>query len=154
MSTHKAIFLDRDNTLIEDPGYINHPDQVRLLDGVPEALLGFSRLNYKLILVTNQSGVARGILTEATLKEIHQRLQRLLGENGVSLDRIYYCPYHLEGAIEKYRKASEDRKPNPGMLLKAARDINIDLIRSWRWGEQRFLIPAAWQGCSQSQVGI
>ncbi|MHC4594485.1 MAG: HAD-IIIA family hydrolase, partial [Planctomycetota bacterium] len=83
----KAIFLDRDDTLIEDPGYINHPDQVKLLDGVAEALIELKALEYKLIIVTNQSAVARGIVTEKVLGEIHNRLKQLLTEKGVFLDR-------------------------------------------------------------------
>ena len=125
---NKAIFLDRDDTLIEDPGYISGPEQVKLLDGVPEALIEFGAMGYKLIVVSNQSGVARGIVTEKALDEIHDRLKRLLAEKGAHLDGIYYCPYHPEGLVRKYRKESEDRKPNPGMLLTAADQMDIDLI--------------------------
>ena len=128
---NKAIFLDRDDTLIEDPGYINDPDQVKLLDGVAEALIELKRLGYKLIVVSNQSAVARGIVTEKVLGEIHNRLKQLLAEKGAFLDRIYYCPYHPDGAIPKYRKESDWRKPNPGMLLAAADEMNIDLSQSW-----------------------
>ncbi|MHC4623745.1 MAG: D-glycero-alpha-D-manno-heptose-1,7-bisphosphate 7-phosphatase [Planctomycetota bacterium] len=130
----KAIFLDRDDTLIEDLGYINHPDQVKLLEGVPEALSEFRNLGYKLIVVSNQSGVARGIVTEKVLAQIHDRLKQLLAEKGASLDKIYYCPYHPDGVIARYRKDSDWRKPNPGMLLAAAKEINIDLSRSWLIG--------------------
>ena len=132
---NKAIFLDRDNTIIEDPGYINNPDQVKLLDGAPEALSSLKALGYKLVVVSNQSGVARGIVTEEVLGQIHKRLEQLLAEKGVSLDRIYYCPYHIEGVIPKYRKDSDWRKPNPGMLLAASRDMDIDLKESWMVGD-------------------
>ena len=81
--SNKAIFLDRDNTLIEDAGYISNPDQVKLLDGVAEALIEFGAMGYKLIVVSNQSGVARGIVTEKVLGEIHNRLKQLLAEKGV-----------------------------------------------------------------------
>jgi len=127
----KAVFLDRDNTLIEDPGYIKDADQVKLLDGVPEALVELKALGYKLVVVSNQSAVARGIVTEETLDEIHDRLQELLAEKGATLDRIYYCPYHPDGVIAKYRKESDWRKPNPGMLLAAAEQMEIDLGQSW-----------------------
>jgi len=159
----KAIFLDRDETLIEDPGYINHPDQVKLLDGVAEALIELKALGYKLIIATNQSGVARGIVTEKTLGEIHNRLKQLLAEKGVFLDRIYYCPYHPEGAITKYRRESDCRKPKPGMLLKAADEMDIDLGRSWCIGNNNNDIEAGLRaGCKtilidtsshQKQVG-
>ncbi len=127
----KAIFLDRDGTLIEDPGYISNPDQVKLLDGVAEALAEFKALGYKLIVTSNQSGVARGIVTEKTLEETHNRLKQILAEKGGYLDKIYYCPYHPDGVIPKYRKESDWRKPNPGMLLAAADEMDIDLSRSW-----------------------
>ena len=130
----KAIFLDRDDTLIEDPGYINDPDQVKLIDGAPEALNEFRKMGYKLIVVSNQSGVARGIFTEKVLGQIHDRLNQLLAENSTRLDKIYYCPYHPEGVVAKYCKESDDRKPNPGMLLKAADEMDIDLSKSWMIG--------------------
>jgi len=127
----KAIFMDRDDTLIEDPGYINDPEQVKLLDGVPEALIQLKNLGYKLIIVTNQSAVAHGIVTEKVLGDIHDRLKHLLAEKNAFLDQIYYCPYHPEGVVPKYRKESNSRKPGPGMLLQAADEMDIDLSRSW-----------------------
>jgi len=128
---NKAIFLDRDDTLIEDPGYINHPDQVKLLDGVAEALIELKAMGYKLIVVSNQSGVARGIVTEEVLGDIHNRLKQLLAEKGAHLDQIYYCPYHPDGVVAKYRKENDWRKPNPGMLLAAADEMDIDFSQSW-----------------------
>ena len=131
---NKAIFLDRDDTLIEDPGYINHPDQVKLRDGVAKALIELKHMGYKLIVVSNQSAVARGIVSEQVLGQIHNRLKQLLAEKGAHLDRIYYCPYHPDGVIAKYRKESDWRKPNPGMLLAAADEMDIDLGQSWMIG--------------------
>jgi D,D-heptose 1,7-bisphosphate phosphatase len=131
---NKAIFLDRDDTLVEDPGYINNPDQVKLLEGVPEVLSELKAMGYKLVVVSNQSAVARGIVTEEVLGQIHKRLEQLLAERDVSLDRIYYCPYHPEGVIPKYRRESDHRKPNPGMLLDAGKDMDIDLTESWMVG--------------------
>ena len=128
---NKAIFLDRDDTLIEDLGYINHPDQVKLLDGAPEALAELKALGYKLVVVSNQSAVARGIVSEQVLGKIHDRLKQLLAEKGGFLDRIYFCPYHPDGVIAKYRKESNWRKPNPGMLLAAADEMTLDLSQSW-----------------------
>lgn len=129
--SNKAIFLDRDGTLIEDPGYINHPDQVKLLDGVAEALRELKDMGYKLVVASNQSGVARGIVTEEVLGEIHNRLKQLLAEKDAFLDQIYYCPYHPDGVIPKYRKESDWKKPKPGMLLAASEQMDIDLIQSW-----------------------
>ncbi len=149
----KAIFFDRDGTLVEDPGFINHPDQVKLLDGVAEALNEFTAMGYKLIVVSNQSGVARGIVTEKVLDEIHNRLKQLLAEDGVRLDGIYYCPYHPDGAVPKYRKESDWRKPSPGMLLAAADEMDIDLGRSWTIGDSGRDIKAGLQaGCKTIRI--
>lgn len=133
--THKAVFLDRDDTLISDPGYINHPSQVKLLTGVGQSLTLLKKMGYLLVVVTNQSGVARGILTEAELEQIHHHLKKLLADEGVYLDAIYHCPYHPEGTVKKYAKESELRKPQPGMLLKAAKELDIDLSQSWMIGD-------------------
>lgn len=132
----KAIFLDRDNTLIRDPGYINHPSQVELLAYAAPALVELKKLGYKLVVVSNQSAVARGIVSEETLAQIHERLKTLLAKENAYLDGIYYCPYHPQGVIQKYRKESDCRKPNPGMLLKAAEDMDIELDDSWMIGDK------------------
>ena len=132
---NKAVFIDRDDTLIEDPGYINDPDQVKLLDGVPEALIELKQMGYKLIVVSNQSAVARGIITEQTLAKIHERLEQLLARHGATLDKIYYCPDHPDGAVARYRRESNWRKPEPGMLLAAAEEFDIDLTDSWLVGD-------------------
>jgi D-glycero-D-manno-heptose 1,7-bisphosphate phosphatase len=144
----KAIFLDRDKTLIHDPGYINHPDQVKLLDGVAEALIELKALGFKLIVVTNQSGVARGIITEELLEKIHDRMKELLAEQNAFLDRIYYCPYHPDGVVPEYSKESEYRKPAPGMFEKAAAEMDLDLSESWCIGDSRRDVEAGRQaGC-------
>ena len=146
---NKAIFLDRDDTLIKDPGYINHPDQLKLLDGVPEALAELKALGYKLVVVSNQSAVSRGIVSEQVLVQIHDRLKQLLAEKGGCLDRIYYCPYHPDGVIAKYRKESDWRKPNPGMLLTAADEMELDLSQSWVIGNSDSDIEAGLRaGCT------
>jgi D,D-heptose 1,7-bisphosphate phosphatase len=146
--SNKAIFLDRDDTLIEDPGYISHPDQVKLLDGVDKSLTEFRAMGYKLVVVSNQSGVARGIVSEKALGEINSRLKQLLAEKGAPLDRIYYCPYHPDGVIEKYSKESDRRKPNPGMLLAAADEMDIDLGQSWMVGNSNRDVEAGLKaGC-------
>ena len=153
--SNKAIFLDRDETLIEDPGYINHPDQVKLLDGVADALIELKALGYKLIVATNQSAVARGIVTEEVLGEIHNRLKQLLAEKGAFLDQIYYCPYHPDGVVPKYRKESDWRKPNPGMLLTAADEMDIDLSQSWCIGNSSRDIEAGQQaGCKTILIDL
>lgn len=145
---NKAIFMDRDDTLIEDPGYINHPNQVRLLPGAAGALIQLKKMGYLLVVASNQSGVARGIVSEEVLDQIHHRLTKLLADEGAALDAIYYCPYHPDGVIPKYRMDSDLRKPNPGMLLKAAEELNIDLSRSWMIGDSyRDVAAGAKVGC-------
>jgi D-glycero-D-manno-heptose 1,7-bisphosphate phosphatase len=133
--SEKAIFLDRDGTLIEDPGYLNNVEMVKPLPGAAEALMHLKKLGYKLVVVSNQSGVARGIIKEEVLAQITDRMRQLFGNAGAYIDRVYYCPYHPEGVIDRYRKESDDRKPMPGMLLRAARDMDIDLAMSWSIGD-------------------
>ncbi len=133
---HAAVFFDRDGTLIEDPGYLNHPDQVKLLDGVAEALKELRLLGCKTVVASNQSAVARGIVSEEMLGRIHERLKEALALKGASLDGIYYCPYHPEGVIPEYSKDSDWRKPKPGMLLAAADEMDIDLTKSWMVGDK------------------
>lgn len=133
-----AVFLDRDNTLIEDPGFISDPAQVRLLPGAADAVRSLRDAGYRIVVTTNQSGVARGHVDEATLGRIHDRLKELLAKEGAPLDAIYYCPYLPgdEAVVKAYRKDSDLRKPKPGMLLKAAREMNLDLSRSWAIGDE------------------
>lgn len=135
--TPQAIFWDRDNTLIEDPGYIDHPDQVKLLPGAADALKRVRQAGLENVVVTNQSGIARGKLDEPTLAKIHDRLGKLLDEQGAQLDAIYYCPYldGKEAVVKAYRKDSDLRKPKPGMFIKAAMERKLDLPASWSIGD-------------------
>lgn len=132
-----AVFLDRDGTIIEDIGYIGDPDAVRLIPDAAEAIRRISQAGYLVVIVSNQSGVARGLFDEAALSGVHARVEALLRAEGAGLDGAYYCPYldSRETKVEAYRRDSELRKPNPGMLRQAARDLNIDLSRSWMIGD-------------------
>jgi len=130
----KAIFLDRDDTIIEDSGYISRAEQVKLIPAAAAALVELRKMGYKLIVVTNQSGLARGFFTEQTLTQVHEKLKLLLSEQNAYLDRIYYCPYLADGVVAKYRKDSDWRKPKPGMLLAASKEMKIDLKNSWMIG--------------------
>lgn len=134
----RAVFFDRDNTLIEDPGFIDHPDQVKLLPGVVETLRRVRACGHKIVIVSNQSGIARGLFTEEQLARVHDRFRDLLVEQGVTVDAIYYCPYldGEEAVVEKYRRDSNLRKPQPGMLLEAARKLDLDLAQSWLIGDR------------------
>ncbi len=145
-----AVFLDRDGTIIEDTGYVGDPEQVRLLPGAAEAIRRLTKLVDVVVLASNQSGVARGLFDEEDLARVHERVEELLRQHGVRLDGAYYCPY-LDGpkaTVDAYRRASELRKPKPGMLLQAARDMNIDLSRSWMIGDSQADVEAGWRaGC-------
>ncbi len=134
--THKAVFLDRDDTLItSDSGPINSPDQIELLPSVGQSLAMLKKMGYRLVVVTNQPGVAGGLITEEALEKVHHHLTKMLADEQVYLDAIYYCPYHPEGTVEGYTRQSDLRKPQPGMLLKAAEDLDIDLSQSWMIGD-------------------
>jgi heptosyltransferase-2 len=124
-----TIFLDRDGTLNPDPGYIRSPDQYELLPGVPAALAKLKQAGARLVVVTNQSGVARGLLSLADLDAIHRKLKHLLQDAGAPLDAIYFCPHHPE-------ERCHCRKPNTGMIDQAVRDDAIDLARSYVVGDE------------------
>ncbi|MCH9023224.1 MAG: HAD-IIIA family hydrolase, partial [Planctomycetes bacterium] len=133
--TKRAVFLDRDGTLIEHYEVLTDPNQLQLIPAVPTALKLLRDRGFLLVMVTNQSAVAKGLLKEKKLLEIHDTLRSMLAASGVYLDAIYYCPYHPKAKIEKYRKDSPLRKPNPGMVLQAADDLDIDLAQSWVVGD-------------------
>ena len=152
--SNTAVFFDRDGTLIHDPGYLNHPDQVQVMDGVAEAVKEFQVLGYKTVVASNQSGVARGVVSVETLERIHDRLRELLAAKGATLDAIYYCPYHPEGTVPEYRKDSDWRKPRPGMLLAAAQEMDLDLSRSWMIGDSDRDVQAGRSaGCKTILIG-
>lgn len=127
-----AIFLDRDNTLIYADGDVADPSQVRLLQGVPSAIASLRGLGYKIIVVTNQDGIANGRYTEQAADAVHMKINEQIGNiSGTSIDRFYYCPFHPDAILERYRKDHPWRKPNPGMIAQAAKDLDIDLTASW-----------------------
>jgi D,D-heptose 1,7-bisphosphate phosphatase len=132
----KAIFLDKDGTLVENLPYNADPTRMRLMPGVCYGLRALSDAGYALVVVSNQSGVARGYFSEAALVEIARQLDNLLEEQiGVRLAEFYYCPHHPEGVVSRYILACNCRKPAPGMLLQAASDLGIDLSQSWMIGD-------------------
>ncbi|HRX85029.1 MAG TPA: HAD-IIIA family hydrolase [Phycisphaerae bacterium] len=146
----RAVFLDRDNTIIADPGYLNDPDAVQLLPGVADALRRLNEAKYCVVVVTNQSGVARGRITEQQLADVHTRMREMLLEQGARLDAVYYCPYlaGVEATVPRYRKQSPLRKPEPGMLLRAADELQLGLPASWMVGDSaRDIIAGRRAGC-------
>lgn len=132
---NKAVFLDRDGTLIANRHYGSDPDDIELLDGVAEGLLKLRGAGYKLLLVSNQSGVARGYFDEGAVARMHDRLQRMLDRHGAALDGLEYCPHHPEGVLPPYAVECSCRKPAPGMLRRAARKHGVNLSASWMIGD-------------------
>jgi histidinol-phosphate phosphatase family protein len=130
-----AIFLDKDGTLIEDVPYNVDPAQIRLYPDVPEALRRFRDAGYRLIVISNQAGVARGYFEENALEGVRETLYRLLATEGVAVDGFYYCPHHPQGTVPVYSVACDCRKPRPGMIVRAAREHGIDLSGSWMIGD-------------------
>ncbi len=132
---NKAVFLDRDGTLIANRHYGSDPDQIELLDGVVEGLVALRGAGYKLLLVSNQSGVARGYFDEGAVARMHDRLQRMLNRHGAALDGLEYCPHHPDGIAYPYAVECSCRKPAPGMLRRAARKHGVNLSASWMVGD-------------------
>lgn len=131
-----AIFLDRDGTLIREVGHLSRPEQVEILPGVGEALRGLRDLGFKLVVVTNQSAVARGYLSERELAVIHALLRERLAAERVVLDAIYYCPHHPTEGLGDYRVACNCRKPNPGMVHQAVEELDLNAAASYLIGDQ------------------
>jgi heptosyltransferase-2 len=123
-------FLDRDGTIIEDVGYLGDPGGIRFIPGAVEALRALQRAGFRLVLLTNQAGVARGLLSEADVRRVNERLAVLLGDAGVHLAGVYYCPHHPEHGPPEYRRDCDCRKPKPGMVHRAIRELGLDPSRS------------------------
>jgi D-glycero-D-manno-heptose 1,7-bisphosphate phosphatase len=134
-NTYRALFLDRDGTLVYPGHYPSRPEDLRLYEGIGPELQMLQKAGFKLVVVTNQAGIARGYFTESDLCRMHEYLAEVLAQFAVHLDGIYYCPHHPEGVVSELAIRCACRKPQPGMLLQAARDLSIDLQRSWLVGD-------------------
>lgn len=135
MGALKAVFLDRDGVIIKDTGFVKTPKQVRLLPKAAQAINRLHELGYLVIVISNQSGVARGFFSEITLSQINDEIKNRLAKQGAFLDDIYYCPHHPEAAINEYRSDCSCRKPKPGMILKAGEEHAVDLSMSYMIGD-------------------
>ena len=136
MDKYPAIFLDRDGTINEEMGYINHIDRFKIFPFVAESIKIFSNNGFKTFVVTNQSGLARGYFTEELLEDVHKKLIDYLLENGTKLDGVYFCPHHPTEGIGKYRKNCNCRKPKTGLIEKAVKEHDIDLKNSFMIGDR------------------
>jgi D-glycero-D-manno-heptose 1,7-bisphosphate phosphatase len=131
----KAVFLDKDGTLVEDVPYNINPDRIHLMEGALEGLSLLQKEGYRLIVVTNQSGIARGYFQEQDLEQVEMRLKQLLQPAGIHLDGFYHCPHHPDGSVERYAVNCICRKPWPGMLNKATLELGLDMTVSWLVGD-------------------
>ncbi|MDC9590766.1 D-glycero-beta-D-manno-heptose 1,7-bisphosphate 7-phosphatase [Xenorhabdus sp. XENO-10] len=131
-----AVFLDRDGTINIDHGYVHEIDNFQFIDGAIEAMLELKKMGYALVLVTNQSGIARKIFTEDQFMQLTEWMDWSLADRGVDLDGIYYCPHHPEAEDEEHKKSCNCRKPQPGMLLDAQQELHIDMSSSYMVGDK------------------
>jgi len=134
--TNHAIFLDRDGTLNEEDGHVTAPEHFRLYSFAAEAVRLINRSGRKVIVLTNQSGIARDYFTEATLLEIHELMEESLRLQGARIDAIYYCAHHPDYGSPPYRLDCDCRKPKPGLVERAARDFSLDLSRCYVIGDR------------------
>ena len=131
-----AIFMDRDGTVTKEVGYITRVEQLELIPGAADAIRRINGSSFKAVMATNQAGAARGYFPESMIEEVHERLKEMLSGERAFLDGIYFCPHHIDGQVDHLRLRCSCRKPEPGLLLQAAKDLNLDLSRSYMVGDK------------------
>ncbi len=139
----RALFLDRDGVVNEEVGYLHRADGVRFVDGIFSLCRTAAGLGYRLIVVTNQAGIARGYYSEADFEALMEFIRGELFAEGVELDAVYYCPFHPEHGVGKYKREHEDRKPGTGMLWRGAREFGLELSESVLVGDRCSDVGAA-----------
>lgn len=139
----KAVFFDRDGVLNVDVAYLYKIEDLRWIDGAREAVAYLTQQGYKIFIVTNQSGIARGYYTVEQMERLHSYMQQELAAYGGRIDRIYYCPHHPEGSVAQYSCSCSCRKPKPGMLLQAFAEYDIDKEQSFLIGDGKRDVEAA-----------
>lgn len=135
MKKNRVVFLDRDGTICEEVGYLSSVEQMRLIPRSAEAVRLLNQKGYKVVVITNQAGVARGFFPESVLETLHAEMVRQLWEKGAHLDGIYYCPHHPSDGFPPYRQECNCRKPATGLLERAAADLNLDLLSGYMIGD-------------------
>lgn len=138
-----AAFLDRDGVINVDHGYTHRPEDLAFVEGAPAGIRRLNEAGYLVVVVTNQSGVARGFYTEVDVERFHAHMRAELAKAGARIDAFYSCPYHPEGIVAEYRIDHPDRKPKPGMILRALGDLPIDASQSFLIGDQPTDMAAA-----------
>lgn len=136
MIKNKAIFLDRDGTIIEEANYLADPDGVRLIDGAAKGIRRLREAGYLIIVTTNQSGLARGYFTVDQLQQVNDRMREHLREEGTDIDDLYYCPHYPDGSVTTLAKECDCRKPKSGMIEQAQATHQLDLYQSWVIGDK------------------
>jgi D-glycero-D-manno-heptose 1,7-bisphosphate phosphatase len=131
----KAVFLDKDGTIIPDVPYNVNPDLITLVDGVIDGLKLLKAHGFAFIVISNQAGVARGYFQYKDLEKVIEKIDLLLYKDGIRIEKYYFCPHHTEGKIPEYTMKCNCRKPEPGMLLQAADELQIDMQSSWMIGD-------------------
>lgn len=131
-----AVFIDRDGTISEEVGYINHPSRFRLFPYTAAAIKLLNDQGWLAVVITNQAGVARGYFTESMIETVHENLLRELGEKGARVDAIYYCAHHPSVGEPPYRQECDCRKPKPGLVNRASKELSIALKQSWMIGDR------------------
>lgn len=140
---HPTVFLDRDGVINVDVGYPHRIEMFSFIPGAPEAIKLLNASGYQVIVVSNQSGVARGLFSEEAVRIFNQHITQRLAPLGARIDAFYFCPYHPDAVVERYRIDHHERKPRPGMIERAARERNLDLTRSFLIGDHATDIQAA-----------
>ncbi len=138
----KVIFLDRDGTLNEEVNYLHRKEDLRILPGVMEAVKAFRDRGFKIVVVTNQAGVARGYYNEETVDELHRYMNEQFRAQGAGIDAFFFCPHHPEHGIGEYKKLCHCRKPETGMFERAERLFAVDKAASWLIGDKLIDVPA------------
>jgi D-glycero-D-manno-heptose 1,7-bisphosphate phosphatase len=136
MKKNKAVFLDRDGVINEEVGYLVSLDKLKIIPSAYKAIKLINESGMKAVVISNQAGVAKGLFTEEFVRETNDRLQTILSKQGAYINKFYYCPHHPTEGTEPYRQICDCRKPAPGMLLRAAQELNIDLKKSYFVGDR------------------
>ncbi|HLJ22394.1 MAG TPA: HAD family hydrolase [Stellaceae bacterium] len=140
--TGRGLILDRDGVVNEDSGYLHRIEECRFVDGIFELTAAFAAHGFAIVIASNQSGIGRGLYTEADFERLMDWMKGEFARRGVAIAGVYHCPDHPTEGVGQYRRANPWRKPEPGMLLQAARDLGLDLGRSWTVGDKMSDIEA------------
>jgi D-glycero-D-manno-heptose 1,7-bisphosphate phosphatase len=132
----RAVFLDRDGTIIEEVGYLDRPERVEFFPWTIDAIRVLNRAGLAVVLVSNQSGIARGFFTDAVVDNVHQKMAEMLAAGGARIDAYYYCPHHPEGSVPELAKVCECRKPARGLVDRAVTEFGVDPARSFVVGDR------------------